>query len=477
MRFAAAIATAALLLAACPANAAVPEEDPELAPSLHCVQPVATTQVENVMEAQWSPDGHTLALVWFAHVPSTKDPHGYREVEVADTLDVRTGRLWPIGVGDEVDWSGTGAYISYWGPNADELRVVHDDRIVARLAPTIPRVRWVGDRLIFVEKNTIREWRDGAVETVSLIAQKYVPHYPRDDVYFSGDGTQFTLTRYSQDGTLERYLGTTATGDLVPLDTGDARFIEWAPAGHTLLVRDVDRIELRDPESGTKTISGDATRAVHEWAPDGRTLLLGTVSPTMPGGDTFDAFRVWDAPAGAPIATLPNVLGARAFSPDGKFFVGVSRTGAHTTRLEVYRCGGVPSMARPAPDAAERVARIDAGPGRFVRPTAGEISQFLQGSHTGIDLATPFGSLITADDDGVVSYVEWVNVGGNRVCVQHRGALESCVYHTSLPLVRVGDRVARGQPVALIGMTGVTTGPHTHWEVKLAGRIVDPLTF
>ncbi|TMB63399.1 MAG: M23 family metallopeptidase, partial [Chloroflexi bacterium] len=48
---------------------------------------------------------------------------------------------------------------------------------------------------------------------------------------------------------------------------------------------------------------------------------------------------------------------------------------------------------------------------------------------------------------------------------------------TSLPLVRSGDRVVRGQPIALIGMTGVVTGPHTHWEMKLAGRIVDPLTF
>ncbi len=478
MRLASILAAAALLTTASPARAVEPSEHPELEPSLHCVQPVATTQVENVMEAQWSPDGHTLGLVWFAKVPSTRSPAGYREIEIVDMLDVRTGRLWPIGVGDEIDWSGTGNYLSYWGPNADELRVVHEDRVVARLAPTIPRVRWVGDGLLFVEKNTIREWRDGAVRTIGLFAQKYVPRYPRDDVYFSGDGEQFTLTRYAQDGTLERYLGTTATGDVVPLDTGDARYIEWAPAGHTLLVRDGDRIELRDPISGTRTVADPrAARAVHQWAPDGRTLLLGTVSPVMPGGDAFDSFRVWDAPASAPVATLPNVLGARAFSADGKFFVGVSRTGPHATRLEVYRCGGVPSMAVPSPDVAERRARIDAGPGRFVRPTAGEISQFRQGSHTGIDLATPFGSLITADDDGVITYVEWVNVGGNRVCVQHRGALESCVYHTSLPLVGVGDRVVRGEPIALIGMTGVTTGPHTHWEVKLANRIVDPLTF
>src|SRR5258706_13541082 len=80
-----------------------------------------------------------------------------------------------------------------------------------------------------------------------------------------------------------------------------------------------------------------------------------------------------------------------------------------------------------------------------------------------------------ADDDGVITFVEWYPVGGNRVCVQHTGGLETCVYHTSVPLVFTGDRVARGQPVALIGMTGLTTGPHVHWEVKLNGRIADPL--
>jgi murein DD-endopeptidase MepM/ murein hydrolase activator NlpD len=81
-----------------------------------------------------------------------------------------------------------------------------------------------------------------------------------------------------------------------------------------------------------------------------------------------------------------------------------------------------------------------------------------------------------AADNGVVSEAGWVQVGGRRVCVQHADAIESCYYHTSAALVSVGERVARGQPIALIGMTGATTGPHVHWEVKENGRIIDPLS-
>ena len=475
MRFLAVLCATSVVLGSV-ASAATPPDDLEIFPSLHCVHRSDVPLVENVMEAKWSPDSATLALVWFARLPSSRSVTGYHEQEIADALDLRTGVLRPLGVGDEVDWSGTGAFVSYWGPNGDELRVAKKNgEVVARLAPTIPRIAWVGDGLLFIQNKLIKEWREGAVRTVSLIGDRYVPRYPRDDLYFSADGTRFTITRYSLDGTLERFLGLTSTGDAAPLDADGARYIEWAPVGATLMLRYLDRIEVRDLDGETRVSPLASPGLVHTWAPDGKTLLLGQVSPTIPGGNAYDPFRVWDARTAPPVATLPNVLGARTFSPDGRYFVGVSRTGLQSTRLEVYRCGGTPDGARADANAPARLASIDAGGGRLVRPTSGEISQFLQNSHTGIDVATPFGQMITADDDGVITFVEWYPVGGNRVCVQHTGGLESCFYHTSVPLVTPGQRVARGQPVALIGMTGVTTGPHVHWEVKLNGRIVDPL--
>ncbi len=468
----------ALLVPGQIAYGVAPPKDTEKFASLHCVTRVTTTHVSNVMEERWSPDSTKLLVVWFAQLPSARSVTGYQEQELTDVLDLRTGTLRPVGVGDHPLWSGTGRYISYWGPNADELRVVDDERVIARLEPTMPEMRWVGDGLVFIEKNEVREWREGAVRTIAKIADQYVPRYPKDDMYFSADAARFTLTRYSLDGTLERFVGTTRTGEILPLDLPGSRYVEWAPAADLLLVRYLDRIELRDFEKNEVRSMrlADVNGPVHQWAPDGRTLLLGQVAPTIPGGNAFDSFRVWDTKAGPSLATLPNLLGARTFSPDGRFFVGVARTGGHTTELRLYRCAGTPDAARADPTSAERAAKIDAAPSRLVRPTAGEITQFLQGSHTGVDVAAPFGSIITADDDGVITATAWIAVGGNRVCVQHARGLESCAYHTSAPLVSVGDRVARGQPIALIGMTGVTTGPHTHWETKLNGRIVDPLT-
>jgi murein DD-endopeptidase MepM/ murein hydrolase activator NlpD len=470
---------ALLLVLAAPAQAATRAEvDPS---ALSCIDRVNMPEIQNVMETKWSPDGHTLAVVWFSQLPSRRQASGYIEQELVDALDVSTGRLVPIGVGDEPDWSGDGSLLSYWGPNAGDLRITKGSLVVARLTPTLPRVKWVGDALVFIEKNELREWSRGEVRTLAKIAAPFVPSYPRDDVYFSADGSRFTMTRYSQDSTLERYLGTTRTGQVSAMnDTPGARLVEWAPSGNVLLIRYLDRIELRDLDGARRTVSlAGSPGIVHTWLPDGKAAVLGTVSPTIPAGNVFDNFSVWNAQYGtkaATLVTLPNLLGERVFSPEGKFFAGVSRTGPHTTRLEVYRCSSTQATPPADPEMAARLAKIEASPNRLVRPTSGEITQFLTASHTGIDVAAPFGDIITADDDGTVTAVEWVAVGGNRVCVTHALALESCWYHTAAPLVTVGQRVVRGQPVALIGMTGVTTGPHTHWEIKQGGRFVDPLT-
>jgi hypothetical protein len=244
-------------------------------------------------------------------------------------------------------------------------------------------------------------------------------------------------------------------------------------------VRYPNRLELIGPDGATEsTPLSRFSGPIATWTADGRSLLVGRMSSTVPAGDRFETFTVWGAPQYQPTATLPNLVGARVFSPNGRYFTGVSRERLDTTRLELYRCGTWSDdewNLLGDPDAESRLGLIENDELRFLRPVPGDVAQFLQYSHTGVDVAAPVGSIVVASDGGTVTKVRWESFGGNGVCVAHAGGLESCYYHTSSALVTVGQRVARGQPIALIGMTGVTTGPHVHWEVKLFGRIVDPL--
>jgi murein DD-endopeptidase MepM/ murein hydrolase activator NlpD len=133
---------------------------------------------------------------------------------------------------------------------------------------------------------------------------------------------------------------------------------------------------------------------------------------------------------------------------------------------------------RPARDVFASAPQIAQQPrnGRLSWPVGGVITQYFWWGHTGVDVAAPYGTGLGAGDDGVVTATGWVPVGGLRVCVQHAGNLTVCYYHTSAVYVSVGQQVSRGQIIAAIGLTGVTTGPHVHWECKVGNQFVSCLT-
>ena len=110
-------------------------------------------------------------------------------------------------------------------------------------------------------------------------------------------------------------------------------------------------------------------------------------------------------------------------------------------------------------------------------PTDGVITQLFSAAHTGIDIAAPYGSPIVAPDAGTVSSVGDRGPGGLAVCVYHDWGLETCEYHTAAVTVEVGERVVAGERIALVGLSGVTTGPHVHWEARTNGVLVDPMTY
>lgn len=97
--------------------------------------------------------------------------------------------------------------------------------------------------------------------------------------------------------------------------------------------------------------------------------------------------------------------------------------------------------------------------------------------HTGVDFAAPPGSQVVAVASGVVTYSKDRFGYGKTVEINHGNGYVTRYAHNADLLVEVGDRVQKGDPIALIGSTGRSTGPHLHFEVLKQGRAVDPMSF
>lgn len=100
-----------------------------------------------------------------------------------------------------------------------------------------------------------------------------------------------------------------------------------------------------------------------------------------------------------------------------------------------------------------------------------------QSHHDGVDIASSLGSPVHAVGDGVVSHSGDKAGYGMLVEVTHESGLITRYAHVSAALVRVGDRVQKGQSIALVGTTGRSTGPHLHFEVVRNGASVNPMRY
>ena len=96
--------------------------------------------------------------------------------------------------------------------------------------------------------------------------------------------------------------------------------------------------------------------------------------------------------------------------------------------------------------------------------------------HLGVDYASPTGTLIRTVGDGVVEFAGWQNGYGNVVYVSHRNQNTTVYAHMSRIFVKRGDKVAQGENIGAVGSTGWATGPHLHFEFRVHGEHVDPLT-
>ncbi len=119
--------------------------------------------------------------------------------------------------------------------------------------------------------------------------------------------------------------------------------------------------------------------------------------------------------------------------------------------------------------------------GLLTWPTASPYSisrGYTAGGHLGVDIAADSGTTIFAADSGVVTVSGWTDTGyGNYVVIDHQNGMQTVYGHNSANLVSVGDVVSRGQPIALVGTTGNSTGNHLHFETRVNGERVDPYIY
>lgn len=134
-----------------------------------------------------------------------------------------------------------------------------------------------------------------------------------------------------------------------------------------------------------------------------------------------------------------------------------------------------------------KVPRLSSGSLQFIRPAKGRLSSPFgmrihpvtrkKKMHNGIDIAAPIGTPILAAEAGVVTTASNLRGYGLVVYVQHNDEYETRYAHCSKFHVGVGDRVTKGQLIAEIGNTGLSTGPHLHFEIRINGKPVNPSSY
>ena len=123
--------------------------------------------------------------------------------------------------------------------------------------------------------------------------------------------------------------------------------------------------------------------------------------------------------------------------------------------------------------------------GAFVQPVRGKVTSPLgarrilndkPGSrHSGVDLAASAGTLVKAANAGQVAVADELFLSGNTVVIDHGQGLYTIYAHGSKLLVKEGQSIKKGQPIARVGSTGRTTGAHMHWGCRLNGARVNAL--
>jgi hypothetical protein len=180
------------------------------------------------------------------------------------------------------------------------------------------------------------------------------------------------------------------------------------------------------------------------------------------------------------VAALQFLLAWHGF-PSATFDGGL---GAHTAKAlrRFQRWAGLPADGVAGPTTLAALRKV---PARCPLPLAWPVQAMVgegfgpRGDrfHAGIDLLAGRGTPVQAAAPGRVAFAAFLGGGwGNLVVVAHRDGVRTMYAHLSKITVRLGQTVATGEQLGLVGATGDATGPHLHFEVRLRGAAVDPRT-
>ncbi len=98
-------------------------------------------------------------------------------------------------------------------------------------------------------------------------------------------------------------------------------------------------------------------------------------------------------------------------------------------------------------------------------------------AHKGVDLGAAWGTPVYASADGIVSRADWFSSYGLYVSIEHGGDIETRYGHMSRLVAYAGENVKKGDLIGYVGSTGRSTGPHLHYEVRIAGTAVNPIPY
>ena len=303
-----------------------------------------------------------------------------------------------------------------------------------------------------------------------------------------------------------------------PVEVGPTLRVDTAglPDGeHTLTVRAEDRSWRRNASTATVRVRSDNTppsfdvQASPSTVAQGHSVvvfirpsepadvqasLAGTPLQLYPAGNDF-----WGV-AGIEAGEAP---GRREITVEGRDKVGNSGQGRGEVNLKEFEFSRyalqvsdamlpllAPAVRAEEEERLKAIYKPDSGPplwkGAFRLPVRGPIStefgevrsyngQPFAGHHNGTDFQVGSGTPVEAPARGRVVHREEVKLRGRIMVLDHGGGVYTTYAHLEDWLVEVGQEVQQGQPIAKVGSTGLSTGPHLHWELWVGGRAVNPV--